>query len=357
MSDSGLEQVDSRFGFKGRDFLANSVLFLILSNLIVIGWAIKEKWDIVFVLWLYWAQSLIIGIFWFLKITSHPDLFYIPFGSGINEHADFDIFQRLRTAFSFLFAYCFAHFIFIKLVYLGVFGRLTGEFPVREFTVICVVFVINQIFTYAEDLHIPQRPVSFASFVALPFLRVIPMFGIIVVGVSLQEYNPDGQDVLILFLLLKTVADVVMHVVQKNFFAERIEKSVEDIRAVVRAAELSNKLILPDGRAIYIEDNPDLTEKLKTIKSLPIGIQKEVYHGLLKNKGLIAETPGTSEVTCQCKKNNRIEGREAYDYIESHLKLLGTTRDGEVYHYICPHTKKRWVYKSEILETRRLKKK
>jgi len=84
-------------------------------------------------------------------------------------------------------------------------------------------------------------------------------------------------------------------------------------------------------------------------------MQKEVYQSLLKNEGLIAETPETSEMTCRCKKTNCIKGREAYEYIESHLKLLGTTWDGEVYHYICPHTKKRWAYKGEILEARRLK--
>ena len=46
----------------------SSLFFLIISNLITIGFAVLESWNLQTVLLVYWFQSVIIGIFNFIRI-------------------------------------------------------------------------------------------------------------------------------------------------------------------------------------------------------------------------------------------------------------------------------------------------
>ena len=51
--------------------LMDPTLFsLILSNLITIGFALALNLDIMTILWVYWSQSVIIGLFNFFRILS-----------------------------------------------------------------------------------------------------------------------------------------------------------------------------------------------------------------------------------------------------------------------------------------------
>jgi hypothetical protein len=52
------------------DFTKFSTLSLIFSNFLVIIFAVIDKLSAIEVLWIYWAQSVIIGIFNFLKIIT-----------------------------------------------------------------------------------------------------------------------------------------------------------------------------------------------------------------------------------------------------------------------------------------------
>jgi len=46
----------------------NSALFLVVANLITAIFAIAQKWPLVEIMWIYWAQSVTIGIFSFIRI-------------------------------------------------------------------------------------------------------------------------------------------------------------------------------------------------------------------------------------------------------------------------------------------------
>ena len=41
---------------------------LIASNIFVLIWAIIEKWPLIEIMWVYWFQSVGIGVIWFLKL-------------------------------------------------------------------------------------------------------------------------------------------------------------------------------------------------------------------------------------------------------------------------------------------------
>ena len=69
MSISGQEQdlMAARHKSPESDLTIRS---LIASNLVVIVWALIEKWSIVTIMWIYWTQSVTIGIFWFIKMLT-----------------------------------------------------------------------------------------------------------------------------------------------------------------------------------------------------------------------------------------------------------------------------------------------
>src|SRR4030042_6437502 len=52
----------------------NSSMLLILSNLVAIGLAVWEHWNLPTIMWLYWWQSVTIGIFNFFRILKVKDI-------------------------------------------------------------------------------------------------------------------------------------------------------------------------------------------------------------------------------------------------------------------------------------------
>jgi hypothetical protein len=47
-----------------------SLWALVASSLLVLVWALAESWPVALIIWVYWSQSAIIGIFWFIKLLS-----------------------------------------------------------------------------------------------------------------------------------------------------------------------------------------------------------------------------------------------------------------------------------------------
>ncbi|MHC4109626.1 MAG: DUF6498-containing protein, partial [Planctomycetota bacterium] len=62
-----------------------SLWALIISNLIVIVWALIEGWQFAIVVWVYWSQSVAIGALWFFKILTLKE--FSTKGFTINEKA------------------------------------------------------------------------------------------------------------------------------------------------------------------------------------------------------------------------------------------------------------------------------
>lgn len=54
-----------------------------------------------------------------------------------------------------------------------------------------------------------------------PYARIIPMHLTIIFGGMLSEWTFAAKTTLALFMLLKTFADVIMHVVEKKGFGDK----------------------------------------------------------------------------------------------------------------------------------------
>ena len=97
--------------WKQVDFTKLSTLSLIFSNLLVIFFALVDKLSAYDVLWVYWLQSVIIGIFNFIRMITLKEFSTEGFKQG-NKQALPTKATKISSAVFFLFHYGFFHFVY-----------------------------------------------------------------------------------------------------------------------------------------------------------------------------------------------------------------------------------------------------
>lgn len=183
-----------------------SIISLLISNLIVIILAIVQSWDTSTVLWVYWMQSLIIGLFQFLRILSLKKFSTENFTIN-NRPALPTQNTKIFTAFFFAFHYGFFHFIYA--IFLFNFFKSSKPFDFNYLFLGGFIFFINHFFSYQHNKIVDeQKTQNIGQLMFTPYARIIPMHLIIIFGATL------GQSALIIFLMLKTLADLLMHAVK-----------------------------------------------------------------------------------------------------------------------------------------------
>lgn len=191
-------------------FADSSAISLLISNIIVIILAIVQKWDIATVLWVYWMQSIIIGFFQFLRILSLKKFSTENFKIN-NQPTHPTTSTKLFTAFFFAFHYGFFHFIYA--IFLFNFFKSSQPFDFANLFLGGFIFFINHFFSYYQNEQSSssnrtideQKTQNIGTLMFTPYARIIPMHLIIIFGAIL------GQSALSVFLLFKTMADLVMH--------------------------------------------------------------------------------------------------------------------------------------------------
>lgn len=194
----------------------SSVLSLFLSNLLVIILAIVQSWETATVLWVYWMQSVIIGLFQFFRILSLKKFSTEKF--TINNRPVLPSPQtKIFTAFFFAFHYGFFHFIYAIFLFnfftnqpLDFLYLFTGGF----------IFFLNHLFSFYHNRIVDQQKVqNIGQLMFSPYIRIVPMHLIVVFGAIL------GQSTLVIFLILKTLADLIMHNIKHTASISLNEKS------------------------------------------------------------------------------------------------------------------------------------
>ncbi len=188
-----------------------SLWALIASNLIVIVWALIEGWPLALVVWVYWAQSVFIGILWFFKILTLKE--FSTKDVEFNEKAvEATTGTKIRIAFVFLAHYGFFHFIYAIFLF--------GDFKTAKIQTILFMaglFLVYQCFSFFYNRKWEgKRKPNIGKMMCFPYARIIPMHVIILFGGILS----GGKMTLALFMLLKTFADVIMHVMEKKGFGD-----------------------------------------------------------------------------------------------------------------------------------------
>jgi hypothetical protein len=222
------------------DLIHNTpVISLIFANLVTIVLAILGNWDPATVMFIYWAQSVIIGIFTVISLLG-ADI--AALGAALQKPIDerggsakitsrFAWFYKCMLAGFFTLHYGLFHWGYYSfIVESGLFGTVNFTDPNIWFS--CALFFLNHLYshiTYRHEGPKDYRYINEQFFT--PYRRIIPMhltiiFGIMVIF-ALEVFGiRSTMPVLVLFLLLKTYSDITAHLI-KHYQEENPDAPVQ----------------------------------------------------------------------------------------------------------------------------------
>ena len=184
-----------------------------LSNILTILFAINQGWSVGEVMWIFWAQSVVIGVTNFFRIWNLRE--FSTGGLTMNDRPVQENVQgKKSTAKFFLIHYGFFHLIY--LVFLFADHPITS-IPVADLILIFAgfgAFGVSHTFSLVRNApsEFRDKKPNLGAIMFYPYLRIIPMHFTIIFG------SMFGGGALMLFLLLKTFADAGMHMVERRLF-------------------------------------------------------------------------------------------------------------------------------------------
>lgn len=191
---------------------------LIISNLSIILFAIIDGIGILEILWIYWIQSVIIGIFNFLKMITLKDFSTEGLKQGSKPVPETTA-SKFSTSIFFLFHYGFFHFIyaiFLSSALPEFFGSGSRNGSSNYIVYSAVIFFINYTIEFIYYLKEREPRPNLGNMMFSPYGRIIPMHltiifgGFVGMGGSLLSLD-GGLALIIFFTLLKTIIDVISH--------------------------------------------------------------------------------------------------------------------------------------------------
>lgn len=191
-----------------------STLSLIAANLFAAAIAVAFKLSLRDMLLVYWVQSVVIGLSFFIRMLSvqryavlGPDPHnpqYLVTEDGASGGKTFHAVMFLLI------------FIVVHAVYLGVltgFGTRAGTHIGTGLVLCGLVFAVNHIYALARSIRLDRGGIANLSMMTfLPWLRVVPMQAVIFLGVQLS----GGTAVMLLFIGLKTAVDVLVEIMEHH---------------------------------------------------------------------------------------------------------------------------------------------
>lgn len=187
-----------------------SLVLLVAANVFTLVLALAQDWPIALLLWPYWVQSVVIGVFSYRRIMGLQR--FSTEGFRINRRSVAPTDEARRTTACF-FALHYGLFHLAYALFLSV-----QQMPARDWLwvgVAAVGFLYNHWQSF-ERFHEADRQgcPNIGTLMFLPYLRVVPMHLAVIVGAAVP-----WTGAVLLFGLLKTAADCVMHVAEHRILA------------------------------------------------------------------------------------------------------------------------------------------
>jgi hypothetical protein len=218
-------KLPSPFSLIVPDAFTPPVISLLSANLVTIFLAVLGNWDAATVLFIYWAQSVIIGIFTVISLlgadsatlASNMEQSLKERGGSGTVSSGFGIFYKSLLAGFFAVHYGFFHWgYFSFIVEGGLFGVV--DFASPDVWISCGLFLVNHLYSFLYYRHDVRRDGNYLNEEFMrPYYRILPMhltiiFGAIVMLALSFAGITSTLPVLILFLVLKTYTDLGMHI-------------------------------------------------------------------------------------------------------------------------------------------------
>ena len=200
------------------------VISLIIANLFTIVLAILGNWDVATVMFIYWAQSVIIGLFTVVSILgTDSSVLAVDLQKPVDERGGV---EKITPRFAWAYTYMLAGFFtlhyglfhwgyFTFIVDSGLFGSV--NFTDSSIWLSCGFFFANHLYSHITYRHEGQKGAGYVNEQFFtPYRRIIPIhltiiFGSIVILALMVAGISSAMPVLVLFLLLKTYSDISAH--------------------------------------------------------------------------------------------------------------------------------------------------
>ena len=217
------------------------VISLLFANLVTIVLAIVQHWDLATVMFIYLAQSIIIGIFTVISLLGADNATLVadlgkPIqergGSGTISPRHVRAYKCLLAGFFTLHYGLFHWGYYAFIVESGIFGSVNFSDPNIWFS--CGLFFANHLYSHITYRHEGAKGAGYVNEQFFrPYQRIIPMHFTIIFGsmvvFALQVFGIDAtMPVLVLFLLLKTRSDIFAHLA-KHAHQENPDEPVQYI--------------------------------------------------------------------------------------------------------------------------------
>ena len=182
---------------------------LLLSNAATLVAALVLDWNVGWLLWAYWIQSVIVGYYARKRMLSLREFSTQGFTSGDQPVPENEEGKR-STARFFVLHYGFFHLAYLAFLFAE--HRVSAAFDWLVLVACGVSFALSQRRTY-EDQHAADlrgRP-NLGALMFTPYLRVLPMHLTIIFGAGGQ-----GTAALLLFTALKTASDLGLDAIDRR---------------------------------------------------------------------------------------------------------------------------------------------
>jgi hypothetical protein len=183
-----------------------SIWSLVAANFLTLALALALQWSAASLMLVYWAQSIMIGVSYMLRIFSLERFSTKDFKINDSPVEPTPETKR-KVGLFFAFHYGFFHFAYI------VFLTTMAREPLLDlgFFICVLVLAINHLWSYRYNRELDRQGTpNIGTMMFTPYLRILPMHFTIIFGAAIS----DSRASLLLFGVLKTAADVAMHVVE-----------------------------------------------------------------------------------------------------------------------------------------------
>lgn len=206
-----MSKTSTNAGKKKRFYSDLSFWILLTSNLIVIVWALLEEWSLAILMWIYWSQSVFIGIFWFFKMLSLKEFSTKGFYSG-GRKVKTTKAAKIETAVFFL-----VHYGLFHIGYSVFLGAHFKSVPIFQILIPSAIFFLYQAYSffYNRKWKAKGKP-NIGKMMFFPYARILPMH--LTMCIAFSEWGQ--KQTLTLFLSLKLLSDMIMHTIEHRGFAD-----------------------------------------------------------------------------------------------------------------------------------------
>lgn len=187
-----------------RPVFDTSIWSLIAANAATLVAAVVFDWTANSLMLIYWSQSVIIGISYFLRILSLEKFSTENFQMN-GRHVDPTAKTKIQVAFFFAAHYGMFHFVYFIFLVTDTHQPVLLD---TAFWFCAAAFAVNHFWSYRYNRDIDRQGTpNIGTLMSTPYVRIVPMHFTIIIG----NQFIDSAVTLLLFGGLKTLADVGMH--------------------------------------------------------------------------------------------------------------------------------------------------